>query len=220
MPDLPNTFVHRAADGRARSEMFRGMRVGVDGLAKALAADDAEALAPDEPTPNHPPVSCPTCGFIGPPVAVERHLTRTGHGGRPERDDTNNYAHGDDRDPLSKAAVSGIVARTPKKRHTLVAVTPDRFGTDPQTFQHRVWDGPACAPGPTSVTDDDGRKLGRVVEVSQWPFATTPALAKAASGQIPADSYFVGVVWNEEAWSDVQSGRLNPVAVVTEALTS
>lgn len=210
-----------AAHGRARSEMFRPDRVGVDGLAKALAGDDADALSADEPTPRHPPVSCPTCGFIGPPAAVERHRTRTGHhGGRPERDDTSNYAHADDRDPLNKAADSGIIVRDPRKRHTLVAVTPDRFGTDPQTFQHRVWDGPACAPGRTSVTDDDGRELGRVVEVSQWPFATTPALAKAASGQIPANSYFVGVVWNTRAWTDIESGRLNPVAVVTEALTS
>lgn len=98
MAELPRTVVHRAARARARTEMFRPYRIDVDELAKALAGDDADALSADEPE-SADPVICPECPFIGPPVAVERHMARTGHSTeRPERDDTNNYAHGDDRD--------------------------------------------------------------------------------------------------------------------------
>jgi hypothetical protein len=201
--------------------MFRPMRVGVDGLAKALAADDADALSADDPKPSHPPVSCPTCGFVGPPVAVERHMRHTGHGGRPERDDTSNYAHGDDRDSLNKAALVGVLAATPEKRHTLVVVTPDQFGTDPQSFQHRVWK--SRIGGHFNLTED-GRLLGRVVEVTQWPFPARPsALRKAGDDfltELPADSYYVGVVWEPEAWAAYRAGDLSPATVVAEALTA
>jgi hypothetical protein len=221
MTELPRTVVHRAAHRRARSEMFRPFRFGVDELAKALAGDDADALSADEPKPRHTVVSCPTCGFIATPVAVERHRRRTGHGGRPERDDTNNYAHADDRDSLNKAALVGVIAATPEKRHTLVAVTPDQFGTDPQSFQHRVWKSRIA--GHTKITEG-GRLLGRVVEITQWPFpGSTSALQKAGDDfltELPADSYYVGVVWEPKAWADVQAGRLSPAAVVAGALTA
>jgi hypothetical protein len=199
--------------------MFRPYRIGVDGLAKALAGDDADALSADEPRSTHPPVSCPTCGFVGPPGAVERHRQRTGHDGRPERDDTSNYAHSDDRDSLNKAALVGVLAATPEKRHTLVVVTPDQFGTDPQSFQHRVWKSRIA--GHSKITEG-GRLLGRVVEVTQWPFPARPSALRKAGDEflteLPADSYYVGVVWESDAWAAYRAGDLSPAAVVAGAL--
>lgn len=224
MPDLSRTFVHKVAHARARSEMFREMRMGVDELAKALAADDAHSLPdPDVPDPDRM-TECPKCGFRGPGEAVRRHQDRTGHdSGRPDRDDTNNYAHGDDRDSLNKAALVNVVASKPAMRHTLVAVTPDRFGADPQDFQDRFWKAtkPPCT---MALTDDDGRKLGWLCEWCQWPFPMQPsALRKSGddfrSEVLPANSYYVGVIWEPEAWAEVQAGRLSPADTVAGALT-
>lgn len=199
----------------------------IDAMGKVLEGRGHEpvskdALAADEPTPGREP-SCATCGRIFPNRgAYARHRIASGHGSERERTPNEQVAAnpGYDEEPLSKAARSGVIASYPKKRHTLVAVTPDRFGTDPQSFQNRVWDGPACAPGRTSVTGDDGRELGRVVEVTQWPFDASTALAKAAGGQLPANSYYVGVLWKREAWADIEAGRLDPIEVVAEALTA
>lgn len=82
---------------------------GNEPVSKSLAADDANALAEDEPSRDREP-TCPKCGRIFKnPGAIVRHQMATGHGSdRPDRDDTNNYAHGDDlRDELKKAIISG-----------------------------------------------------------------------------------------------------------------
>jgi hypothetical protein len=229
MTEQPMTpeVVHRAAVTRTRQEMFRPMRLGVDDLAKALAGDDADALSADEPKSSHPPVTCPTCGFIGPPRAVERHMRRRGHSAHPEPERAPNEhvaANPDyDAEPLTKAALVGVLAATPDKRHTLVVVTPDQFGTDPQSFQHRVWK--SRVEGNKALTDDDGRLLGRVVEVAQWPFPAQPsALVKDrdsfAPRTLPGESYYVGVVWEPGAWTAYRRGDLSPAAVVAEAFAS
>jgi hypothetical protein len=183
-----------------------------------------DALAADEPTPAREP-SCATCGRIfSNRGAYARHRIATGHGSDPERTSNEQVAANPDYDaePLSKAALVGAITVTPDKRHTLVVVTPDQFGTDPQSFQHRVWK--SRVEGNKALTDDDGRLLGRVVEVAQWPFPTQPYALRKASDvsltELPADSYYVGVLWEPEAWADIQAGRLSPSGTVAEAFTS
>jgi hypothetical protein len=226
MTEQPLTpeMVHRAATTRVREEAFRPMGVGVDGLAKALAGDDADALAADEPTPTREP-ACSECGRVfRNPGAFARHRIATGHGLGSKRTPNEQVAANPDHDaePLSKAALVGVVATTPDKRHTLVVVTPDQFSTDPQSFQHRVWK--SRTQGHSSLTAD-GRLLGRVVEVAQWPYPTRPsALVKdrgsLASRTLPGDSYYVGVVWEPGAWAAYRRGDLSPAGVVAKAFTS
>jgi hypothetical protein len=214
MAELPREFVRRAAAGRARSELFRpmGLGFGVDGLAKALAADDANALAVDEPEGKRP-VICPQCTFIGPPLAVERHMQRTGH------DLTRDVDADDGEAALTKAqAAQRIVATTPAKRHTLVAITPDQFGTDEDSFQKSVWARIQKERYPSLTVGD--KLVGQVCELAQWPFGADRSLAKSAAASLPAFSYYVGVLWEPEAWAAYRAGRFSPVDAVVEAFTS
>jgi hypothetical protein len=77
---------------------------GDDEMFKALAADDANALAVEDTAPKHPDISCRTCGKVGTPNQIRRHYRATGHGDppQPERVPNEQVASNPDADYLAK----------------------------------------------------------------------------------------------------------------------
>jgi hypothetical protein len=218
MAELPHTLVHRVAHARAKSEMFRPYRIGVDGLAKALTADDADALAADEPKPTHLPIICPECPFLGPPVAVERHMDRTGHGPeRPERDDTNNYAHGGDRDSLNKADLGmALTKAAPERRYALgVLYMPNKLDAHREwstadDLHQALWD--FARHGDKKLRKQHGDEvIGEVVEAFVWPFDHDADLIQAdgslRKAELPAGTAYIGAIFTPQGWAEVKDGR-------------
>lgn len=219
MTELDRRAVRWAAHQRARSECFRPMRVGVDELAKALTADDADALSADEPKPSHPPVICPTCGFIGPPVAVERHMRRRGHGGHPEPERTPNEQVAanpgyDAEMALTKAA--------PEKRYTFGplylpnTLDAHREFATADDLQEAAWN--YFRGGNRELRKQHGSKvIGEVVEMVSWPLDHDADLIQADGSlrkrKLPAGTVYCGVRWTPEAWADVKAGRITGLSM-------
>jgi hypothetical protein len=192
-----------AAHARARSEMFRPMRLGVDELAKALAADDAnEAIDEANDTGL---TECPRCGFTGPVEAVRRHRKRAGH---------------DEAAPDEDADVeAGFVAKAarPEQRFTFSPLylpnTLDAHGefATADDLQEAAWD--YFRKGDRKLRKQHGSQvIGEVVEMTSWPFAHEAELTSAngtvRKQKFPAGTVYCGVVWTPEAWTDVKAGKL------------
>jgi Putative phage serine protease XkdF len=189
-----------AAHARARSEMFRPMRLGVDELAKALAADDAnEAIDEANDTGL---TECPRCGFTGPVEAVRRHRKRAGHEeAAPDEDADAQFA-------LTKAA--------PEKRYALgVLYMPNRLDAHSEwstadDLHDALWD--FARNGDKKLRKQHGNEvIGEVVEAFVWPFAHDADLIQAdgtlRKAELPAGTAYIGAVFTPEGWAEVKSGK-------------
>ena len=203
MAELPRTLVRRVAHNRARSEMFRPARVGIDDLAKALGGDDANEAIDDSNDPGL--VECPHCGFVGPAEAVRRHREREGH-----------EEAAPDEDADVEASFIAKATR-PTQRYTLgVLYMADRLDhhgefSDADTLQKSLWDYNLNSDKKLRL--QHGSKIvGSVVEAFQLPFDHEADLTSAdgtvRKQKCPSGTVYVGCVWTPEAWKSVLSGAI------------
>jgi Putative phage serine protease XkdF len=208
---------------------FRALAKALEGegdraLLKEAVADDAHALSEDEPAPSAEP-ACPKCGrILGSPGAIFRHQMATGHdSGRPDRDDTNHYAHGE----VEKAASDvqlGVVQKATKseQRYTLSPLylpnTLDAHGefATADDLQEAAWD--YFRNGDRKLRKQHGSKvIGEVVEMMAWPHDHVAKLTGAGGyvrkQKLPAGTVYCGIVWSREAWSDVKAGRITGLSM-------
>lgn len=188
------------------------MRVGVDELAKALTADDADALAADKQAPAREP-ACPTCGRIFKnPGAYARHRLATGHDMPTPRPENAEVAGRTD-------AESGYVAKAskPTQRYTFsplyLPATRDAHSefADADSLQKAAWD--YFRNGDRKLRKQHGSEVvGEIVEMVSWPDAHEANLTQAdgtvRKQKFPPGTVYVGTVWTPEAWPDVLSGKL------------
>lgn len=210
MPDL--TLMRRAAAGRAHSEMFRPLRVGVDELAKALTPDDSYEIPDGDRGVKREP-ACPECGRIfKSPAGYARHRIATGHGVPKPRVENAEVAGRTD-------AESGYVAKAskPDQRYTFsilyLASTADAHSefADADALQKAAWD--YFRSGDRKLRRQHGSEVvGEIVEMVSWPSAHVASLTQADGTvhkqKCPAGSVYIGSVWTPEAWPSVLDGSL------------
>lgn len=124
----------------------------------------------------------------------------------------------------SEALAYSVTKANEEERYTLGPLyAPNRKDahgewTDAETLQKAVWEY-------VRVSADEGRRLhlqhdtfgedvtvGEWVEIITWPYETEVEIAKAdgttKSVTLPANTVYMGVVWDEDSWEDVKSGKL------------
>jgi hypothetical protein len=200
MTELSRRALRWAAHARARSEMFRPYRVGVDDLAKALAADDATEAIDEANDPGL--AECPHCGFVGPVEAVRRHRRRAGHEEPPPDADA------DVQLALTKAA--------PERRYALgVLYMPNKLDAHREwstadDLHDALWD--FARHGDKKLRKQHGSEIiGEVVEAFVWPFDHDADLIQAdgslRKAELPAGTAYIGAIFTPQGWAEVKDGR-------------
>ncbi len=120
--------------------------------------------------------------------------------------------------PSSSAAAYSVTKTRSEDRYTLgVLYVPmardyDDEWVDSDELQKSMWR--YFGSGQRGVRDTHTKKvIGELVELITWPFpvevdAPVPGEANVRKYQLPEGTVFAGVIWDEEAWPHVQSGKL------------
>lgn len=130
----------------------------------------------------------------------------------------------DDKLELVHNAMSGVVplAKQAEHRYTLGPVyvpdVEDAHGefTDPTTLQKALWDW--VRKGDRRIFIQHSEKVaGEMVEALTWPFPIEADLEVPNQGVtkqvFPADTPFLGVVWEDWAWDLVKAGELRGYSI-------
>jgi hypothetical protein len=121
---------------------------------------------------------------------------------------------------LDKSA--GIVAKANEQRYTLgpwyVPGVEDAHGefTDEETLQKALWDWVRSGDRTIYLQHSD-KPAGEMVEIMTVPFAVEADLTVPNQGvtkyQFPANTPFMGVVWEEWSWQLVKEGKLRGYSI-------
>lgn len=128
----------------------------------------------------------------------------------------------DDKISLLTEKASGVVAKADEQRYTLgpwyVPGVEDAHGefTDDDTLQTALWDW--VRKGDRTIYLQHGDKAaGEMVEILTVPFPVEADLTVPGQGttryQFPANTPFMGVVWEPWAWDLVKAGRLRGYSI-------
>lgn len=128
----------------------------------------------------------------------------------------------DDKIGLLTEKASGVVAKADEQRYTLgpwyVPGVEDAHGefTDDDTLQTALWDW--VRKGDRTIYLQHGDKAaGEMVEILTVPFPVEADLTVPGQGttryQFPANTPFMGVVWEPWAWDLVKAGRLRGYSI-------
>lgn len=117
---------------------------------------------------------------------------------------------------------SGLIAKAAEYRYTLgPAYIPDREDahgefTDPRTLQKALWEWVRKGDRTIYLQHSD-KAAGEMVEMLTWPFPIEAELAVPNQGvtkyTFPADTPFMGVVWEPWAWNLVKAGQLRGYSI-------
>lgn len=128
----------------------------------------------------------------------------------------------DDKLSLVERGPQDILAKAAEYRYTLGPVyvpgIEDAHGefTDADTLQKALWDW--VRKGDRRIFLQHGDKVaGEAVEVLTWPFAVEAQLGVPGQGitkyTFPANTPFMGVIWEGWAWDLVKSGKLRGYSI-------
>jgi hypothetical protein len=117
---------------------------------------------------------------------------------------------------------AGIVAKANEQRYTLgpwyVPGVEDAHGefTDEDTLQKALWDWVRSGDRTIYLQHSD-KPAGEMVEIMTVPFAVEADLTVPNQGvtkyQFPANTPFMGVVWEEWSWNLVKEGKLRGYSI-------
>lgn len=117
---------------------------------------------------------------------------------------------------------AGLVAKADEKRYTLgpwyVPNMEDAHGefTDPDTLQNALWDW-VKAGDRTIYLQHTDKAAGEMVEILTVPFPVEADLTVPGQGttrhKFPANTPFMGVVWQPWAWDQVKQGNVRGYSI-------
>jgi hypothetical protein len=89
--------------------------------------------------------------------------------------------------------------------------------TDPDELQKAVWDYVQKGDRRIRLQHDRDKIAGEFVEIMTWPYEVeVPMLMKNATEKklkFPANTVFLGVVWEPWAWKMVKDGKLRGYSI-------
>ena len=128
----------------------------------------------------------------------------------------------DDKMAMLESADPMVMQKAAEYRYTLgPAYVPDREDahgefTDPDTLQRAMWDWVRKGDRTIYLQHSD-KAAGEMVELMTMPFPLEASLTVPAQGvtkyQFPANTPFLGVIWEDWAWDLVKAGELRGYSI-------